>query len=149
MPGIYFHQLLRNFVFAAFFLRVSELSDGKADIITTSIMELLTSLDLSNNKVMGFGSDGALIMVGRRAGVATLLKEKNPQVVAIYCVAHRLALAVAQAGGAVPYIKRFKILLHNLFSFYDNRPVQTAGLKTIQEIFDSPSLKLKQAKDHR
>ena len=97
------------------FLQVSELSNGKADTITTSILGLLTSLDLSINKVMGFGSDGASVMVGRRAGVATLLKEKNPQIVAIHCVAHQLALAVAQAGDAVPYIKRFKILLHNLF----------------------------------
>ena len=88
-------------------------------------------------------------MVGRRAGVATLLKGKNPQIVAIHCVAHRLALAVAQAGDAVPYIKRFKVLLHNLFSFYDNSPVSTAGLRSIQRILDDPSLKLKQAKDHR
>ena len=95
------------------FLRVSELSDGKADNITTSILELLTSLDLSINKVTGFGSDGASVMVGQRAGVATLLKE-NPQIVAIHCVAHRLALVVVQAGDAVPYIKKFKILLHFL-----------------------------------
>ena len=115
------------------FLQVSELSDGKADTITTAILELLTSLDLSINKVMGFGSDGASVMVGRRAGVATLLKGKNPQIVAIHCVAHRLALAVAQAGDAVPYIKRFKVLLHNLFSFYDNSPVRTAGLRSIQK----------------
>ena len=129
------------------FLQVSELSDGKAYTITTSILGLLTSLDLSISKVMGFSSDGASVMVGRRAGVATLLK--NPQIVAIHCVAHPLALAVAQAGDAVPYIKRFKILLHNLFSFYENSPVRTAGLKAIQDIFDSPSLNLKQAKDHR
>ena len=131
------------------FLRVCELSDGKADTITTSILELLTKLDISINRVMGFGSDGASVMVGRRAGVATRLKERNPQMVAIHCVAHRLALAVAQAGDGVPYIKKFKILLHNLFSFYDNSPVRTAGLRAIQEILDNPSLKLKQAKDHQ
>lgn len=55
------------------FLRVSELSDGKADTKTASILEFLTSLDLSITKVMGFGSDGASVMVGRRTGVATLL----------------------------------------------------------------------------
>ena len=36
------------------FSLVSELSDGKADTITTSILELLTSLDLAIIKVMGF-----------------------------------------------------------------------------------------------
>ena len=46
------------------FLWVSELSDGKADTITPSILEFLTSLDLSITKVMGFGSDGASVMVG-------------------------------------------------------------------------------------
>ena len=93
------------------FLQLSELSDGKANTITTAILELLSSLDLSINKVMGFGSDGASVMVGRKAGVATMLKEENPQIVAIHCVAHRLALAVAQSGDAMPYVKRFKVLL--------------------------------------
>lgn len=95
---------------------------------------------------MGFGSDGASVMVGRRAGVATLLKQSNPELIAIHCVAHRLALAVAQAGDAVPYVKVFKTLLHNLCSFYDNSPVRTAGLSAIQSILHDPSLKLK---DHR
>ena len=78
-----------------------------------------------------------------------MLKEQNPQIVAIHCVAHRLALAVAQAGDTIPYVKRFKVLLHNLFSFYDNSPVRTAGLRAIQSILDDPSLKLLQAKGHR
>ena len=98
---------------------------------------------------MGFGSDGASVMVGRRAGVATLLKQSNPEMIAIHCVAHRLALAVAQAGDAVPYVKAFKTLLYNLYSFYENSPVRTAGLSAIQSILHDPSLKLKQAKDHR
>ena len=76
-----------------------QVADGKAETITTSILELLTSLDISINKVMGFGSDGASVMVGRIAGVAT-------EMVSIHCVAHRFALAVAPAGDAVPYIKK-------------------------------------------
>ena len=131
------------------FLNITELQDGKAATITEVILEILARLNIPIQRVMGFGSDGASVMVGRRAGVATLLKQSNPELIAIHCVAHRLALAVAQAGDAAPYVKVFKTLLHNLYSFYDNSPVRTAGLSAIQSILHDPSLKLKQAKDHR
>ena len=129
------------------FLNITELQDGKAATITEVILEILARLNIPIQTVMGFGSDGASVMIGRRAGVATLLKQSNPELIAIYCVAHRLALAVAQAGDAVPYVKIFKTVLHNLYSFYDNSPVRTAGLSAIQSILHDPSFK--QAKGHR
>lgn len=43
------------------------------------------------SKVMGFGSDGASVMMGRRGGVVAKLKEENPNLIGIHCVAHRLA----------------------------------------------------------
>ena len=99
------------------FLHITELEDGKAGTITKAILEFLATLNIPIERVMGFGSDGASVMVGRRAGVSTLLKQSNPEMTAIHCVAHRLALAVAQAGDAVPYVKAFKTLLHNLYTF--------------------------------
>ena len=44
-----------------------------------------------------FGSDGASVMTGRHAGIATLLRSKNAQMIAVHCICHRLALASAQA----------------------------------------------------
>ncbi len=42
-------------------------------------------------KVLGFGSDGAAVMIGKRSGVSTRLRAHNPLMINIHCVAHRLA----------------------------------------------------------
>ena len=98
---------------------------------------------------MGFGSDGASVMTGRVSGVAARLSQSNPYLVAIHCVAHRLALACSQAGERIAYIQKFKKALTTLYWFFQASAVRTAGLKAIQEMFDTPSLKLKEAKDVR
>jgi hypothetical protein len=61
-----------------------------------------------------------------------LLKEKNDQIQSIHCVAHRLALAAAQGAKDVNYMQKFKATLCQLFYFYQNSPVRTAGLRAIQ-----------------
>ena len=48
-------------------------------------------IDLSmNEKMCGFGSNGASAMIGRRNGAAAKLKEKVPWLVNNHCVAHML-----------------------------------------------------------
>ena len=95
------------------------------------------------------GSDGASVMLGKKGGVAALLKARVPFMIANHCVAHRLALACGQASDEVPYLLKFKAVLSQLYRFYDNSPVRTAGLHSIQEVLNEPTLKLSQAKDVR
>ena len=98
----------------------------------------------------GLGSDGAAVMLGIRGGVSKLLKDQVPFLVANYCIAHRLALAAGQAANEITYLKRFKAVLDQLYRFYENSPVCSAGcLKSIQEVLNDPCLKLTQAKDVR
>lgn len=80
------------------FLKIVDLFDGTAERIEEALQAYLTDKQLVFNRLMGFGSDGASVMIGRRTGVATRLKQRNPYLVAIHCVAHRLALACSQAG---------------------------------------------------
>ena len=47
--------------------------------------------------IVGFGSDGASVMVGRRGGVVALLKAEVPHLVDIHCLAHRLELGALDA----------------------------------------------------
>lgn len=48
------------------------------------------------------------MMVGYHTGVATRLHEMNSGILNVHCVAHHLALATAQAGDQVPYLKKVK-----------------------------------------
>ena len=132
------------------FLGTFELSNCKAQTITDKICSVCNDLDLSmTEKMCGFGSDGASTMIGSRNGVAAKLKAKVPWLVNNHCVAHRLALACSQAAEAIPYMKKFKDIVAQLFRFYDYSAVRTAGLKDIQSVLGAPDLKLKRASDTR
>ncbi|CAH1242822.1 GAK [Branchiostoma lanceolatum] len=132
------------------FLKVVPLKDGKALTIKNALMQHLEGKDLSLQKVAGFGSDGAACMIGRKGGVATLLKVDNQTMINIHCVAHRAALAIGQAGGRVKYIgETFKPNLLSLFLFYNNSSVRSEGLKEIQKVLNDLQLKMKQPKDVR
>ena len=129
------------------FLRIVDLFDGKAETIEKALLQFCDVAGIEMRKVMGFGSDGAAVMVGRVSGVSTRLKVHNPVMISIHCVAHRLALAAAQASGSIPYLQKFKNAIHNLYLFYHNSSVRMIGLHAIQGVLGDPEITLKEAKD--
>ena len=127
------------------FLQMVDIDDGKASTITKSLLSVLRRCEIPVTSVFGFGSDGAAVMVGRRSGVATQLKEHNPEIVSLHCGAHRLALASSQAAQHVPYLKTFDAHLIALYYHFKNSPVREAAFHEIQKIMDEPVLHLKKA----
>ena len=55
------------------FLRIVDLVDGTAERIEEAIRAYMTDKQLTFSRLMGFGSDGASVMTGRRAGAGTRL----------------------------------------------------------------------------
>jgi hypothetical protein len=45
------------------------------------------------NKLIDFGSDGASNMTGQKRGMVTQMKNDNPEMIGIHCLAHRLEVA--------------------------------------------------------
>ena len=127
----------------------SDVPDGTAATIESALLLCMEKYGLDMAKMRGFGSDGAPVMVGRRSGVASRLKGRQPRLIAIHCINHRLALAAGHAANHVQYLQKFKATVQTRFLFYHNSPVRMAGLHAIQAILDSPTVKLKQAKDVR
>ena len=76
-------------------------------------------------------------MIERRAGVSTLLKHQNPNLLSVHCICHRLALAASQAAAEITYVK--KILT-------SNSAVGSSGLKEVQSLLRDSVLKVKQAR---
>lgn len=69
-------------------------------------------------------------MISKHNGVDTRLKAITPT--SVHCAAHRLNLASSQAVNAIPYVKKFTTIPRQIFDFFDNSCVRTAGLKAIQ-----------------
>ena len=131
------------------YLHIVDLPNGTADTIETAMLRYLSDKTLPVTKLHAFGSDGASVMTGRLTGVGVRLKSHSPNMIAVHCINHRLALAASNASDSIPYLKQFKSLLQTLFYFYQNSYVLMANLHSIQEILDDPVIKCKQAKDVR
>ena len=96
-----------------------------------------------------FGSDGAVVMTGRKSGVGAHLKANCPQLIQVHFVNHPLVLAAAHAANKIPYVQKFKSHVLSLYHFHHNNPVRTSGLYAIQEVLSDPVIKCKEAKDVR
>jgi len=114
-----------------------------ADAISARICSYLKDdVKLDMNKIRGIGTDGASTMMGCRNGVVAQLKRITPSAIGVHCAAHRLNLASSQAGESVPYIKKFNVIIRQLFDFYTNSAVRTAGLGAIQSFLQEKQSKL-------
>ncbi|KAJ8334021.1 hypothetical protein SKAU_G00413400 [Synaphobranchus kaupii] len=81
------------------FIGVEELQHATASGHYAAMSTALDKADLSQwkEKVVGLGSDGAAVMVGRLGGVTTLLRAEVPHLINIQCLAHGLELAAMDA----------------------------------------------------
>ena len=106
------------------FLGLKELPCGDSDAATISkcILDTIEDYGIEVQCVAAFGSDSASAMTGKSNGVAARLKQQQPSLVSIHCVAHRLALAVIEAANTVPSVKQFKSHLNSLFTYFHRSP---------------------------
>ena len=102
-----------------------------AQIIANRVCEYIEAAGLDITRMRGIGTDGASTM---HNGVVKILKSIAPSLIGVHCAAHRLNLAYVQAGDKVSYVKKFSVILRQLFNFFDNSAVRTAGLEAIQTL---------------
>lgn len=69
-----------------------EVENGKSETIFNETKTLVKE-DLKLVTFVGFGSDSCKVMIGKKSGVATRLKEIKPDLTNVHCHYHRLALA--------------------------------------------------------
>lgn len=103
-----------------------------AEAITSVIVQQLEGNGLSLEKLTGFSSDGASVMLGKRTGVAARLKQKNPVLLNVHCICHRLALACTDSNTELKYIESVETILRQLWHFFDNSPKKMAAYLKIQ-----------------
>ena len=85
------------------FLGISQLHNGEAETIHKVLVSkygVQEGLDFQR-KLVALGSGGANVMVDKHCGVARRLQSDAPHLVSNHCVAHRLALASAQAANDI------------------------------------------------
>ena len=109
-------QDLPHVAYYVHFVGVSSPERANASGIILGLKETLVAnmgKDWDNviKKTVGLSCDGASVMVGCRNGVSTTLKEAQPSLVTIHCMAHRLELALKDCMKRVRYFERCSNLL--------------------------------------
>jgi hypothetical protein len=128
------------------FAGVIELPDGKAVTIVNALLKFCRERKIPPEKLVGFGSDGASVMTGKKGGVHKLLTAHFPFLFAIHCIAHRLNLAATGAAKDkdIPYIKnKFHANLTTLYWHFKASAVRTATLASLTALFDEPDTKVR------
>ncbi|KAK5899933.1 hypothetical protein CesoFtcFv8_009358 [Champsocephalus esox] len=112
-----------------------------AECITTKIKYVLSGRGVAMARVVGLGSDGANVMVGRKAGVAQKTRLNDcPYLVNIHCGAHRTALAARDFSKAVREISAYVTTINNIYTYYKNSPIRTHRLNELQNDMEEHDL---------
>jgi len=83
------------------------------------------------------------VTTGRINGVAKQLSESFPQIVAVACAAHRLALVCKDASNEVKYLATFRNHLQELHLYFRHSANRSAALKTAATTLGLSDLRMK------
>ncbi|XP_067657737.1 uncharacterized protein C17orf113-like [Haliotis asinina] len=118
------------------FLGNFSVHSGTAECITEKVKEVLSEWNISLEQLVGLGSDGASVMTGRRAGVGVRLQPESPFLVHVHCVAHRVALASADAAKVSKYVAEYRKTLNEIYKLYEYSATRYNRLRELSEILE-------------
>ncbi|KAJ8349402.1 hypothetical protein SKAU_G00245320 [Synaphobranchus kaupii] len=120
------------------FIGVEELQHATAPGNYAAMSTALDKADLSQwkEKVVGLGTDGAAVMVGRLGGVTTLLRAEVPHLINIQCLAHGLELAAMDAMKDHERMRKVMDVLKGLYKQYHHSPKAWRELKDLAGVLN-------------
>jgi OTU-like cysteine protease len=126
------------------FLQLVELPDQKADTIARALIDCLRENGFDNEylqqHLVAFVSDGASVMTGRKAGVASILRGMFPNLITYHCLNHRLELAVGDCISDCVGVNHFRSFMDSLYSLYSQSPKTQ---RQLEEVADDLGVRLR------
>ena len=114
-------------------------AQGHLDCIDDAVSD--NGLPDWKDKLVGFGSDGASVMVGQVSGVVGLLKVEIPYLMDIHCLAHKLELGAMDAIKDQAAMKDVFDILNGIYKQYHYSPKAWRDLKTVADLMELEVLK--------
>ena len=138
----YAHRGAISVNFAAYVNVERANAPGILDAISTAMSRLDVTAADWQEKLVGFGSDGASVMVGKNNGVIALLRQLQPVVQGVHCAAHRMELAYRDAMRNQPLHSKVEGLMTGLYLFYKKSPLNRSMLLRTYDTLRLPALLL-------
>ncbi|CAH1277182.1 ZNF862 [Branchiostoma lanceolatum] len=104
---------------------------GILDAILTGLERVGLNREDLTRRLVGFGSDGAAVMIGVNNGVGAKLKQFCPSIITVWCVAHRLELAALDTIKEHPLLKE---ALKSIFKHYTDSAKASRELRDVGEL---------------
>ncbi|MCO5549887.1 hypothetical protein L7F22_003361 [Adiantum nelumboides] len=139
---IYFSYIDQGSMPCTTFYGMVRTRDSSAQGIFDAFFIELENANVDVTKLIAFGSDGCSTMVGRKKGVATLLKKLNPRLTAIHCVAHRTNLASCDTSKKIPYARQIDTLVNGIANYFSSSSKRMEHLQDLQEELDCDVVKM-------
>jgi hypothetical protein len=136
------------------FLCLIPIEQSDAKFLRVQILSLLHALGLNIECLVGVGTDGASVMVGRDKGLCTRLIKRAPFALQNHCIAHRLNLAYKDserdtADDNFEALKDLDSLTRELYSFFKKSPQKCLDLEKFARLKKQPAYKMLKVYDVR
>ena len=90
---------------------------GDAETIYNKVVEGCENIGLDPRKIVGLGSDGASVMLGKKTGVGVRLKARSPHLTHVHCIAHGVNLA-ASGAAKLESVDRYRKTVNRVFKLF-------------------------------
>uniref|UniRef100_A0A8C6XY64 Uncharacterized protein n=1 Tax=Naja naja TaxID=35670 RepID=A0A8C6XY64_NAJNA len=104
------------------FLELEELDKQDAKMICCLVMESSNKVGFNRNylekHLIGFCSDGASVMLGRKSGVSTRIAKEFPNTIIWHCLNHCLQLVLDDSIREIKQINHFQIYIDKIYSIF-------------------------------
>ena len=130
-------KIIKGFYPVMLFLSLEEPPNAKAPGILAALDNAFAKFGIPNwkEKLLGFCSDGASVNFGQVRGVSALLKAQSPWIVSVWCLAHRLELAVKDAFKGT-YMDTVIEILTTIYYFYKGSSKRNREAQELADIMD-------------
>ena len=101
------------------------------------------------SKLVAFGADSASVNLGKKSGLATLLKQEVSCLADFHCLPHRLELALLELQNSCRSVDDVYNVLHLIWKTYNYSPKSVRALKSIADELEINILKPTQVRGTR
>ena len=137
-------KYIKNYYPVIKYFKLEEPDNTKAEGILGAIDRAFNDFGMNDyhKKVIGYCSDGASVMMGSKKGVIKLFKDRKnaPWVLSVWCLAHRLELAVKDCFKGT-YMDEVIEVLRFIYQFYEGSSKRNKEAKDIADIMEEEFLK--------
>ncbi|XP_067123861.1 E3 SUMO-protein ligase KIAA1586-like [Centruroides vittatus] len=128
------------------FIDLIELEETTSENVFKTLMTVLEKHGFDEQylkeNLIGFCSDGASVMLGKKSGVATRIEQKFPGICIWHCLAHCIQLSLDDVIKDIKVVNHFKHFLNKLYVYYHTSNKHQRELNAVAKELGTEVLKI-------